>query len=82
MQVDHINRVRGDDRIENLRLATNRQNCQNLSAQSKHGVGVYKLKNRNWFQVKANLSGSLKYIGCYRTEAEAQAAYRKAVENE
>src|SRR5678809_161305 len=38
--IDHINRNRQDDRIENLRLVTRRQNQRNLSNQSKYGVGV------------------------------------------
>ncbi|WP_436868476.1 HNH endonuclease signature motif containing protein, partial [Enterobacter hormaechei] len=31
MEIDHINRIKLDNRLENLRLATRRQNACNIS---------------------------------------------------
>lgn len=48
--VDHINGVRDDNRIENLRAATINENCYNckLSKSNKSGVkGVYWVKGRD-----------------------------------
>jgi hypothetical protein len=43
--IDHINGVRHDNRICNLRLATRTQNAQNASARKKHGN---RIKNVSW----------------------------------
>lgn len=53
MQIDHINRVRCDNRIKNLRLATNQSNQRNCNIRidntSGHvGVGFHKLTGK-WF---------------------------------
>lgn len=50
--IDHINRVKTDNRINNLRLATHAENCQNVAAtkRSKSGVrGVdFHIKTGKW----------------------------------
>jgi hypothetical protein len=43
--VDHINNIRDDNRIENLRWATNKENSQNRSMSSKNKSGI---KGVNW----------------------------------
>ena len=43
--VDHINNIRDDNRIENLRWATNKENSQNTSISSKNKSGI---KGVNW----------------------------------
>lgn len=49
-QIDHINGIRHDNRIENLREATAKQNSYNRKALSKTGVkGVYwNKKSKKW----------------------------------
>jgi hypothetical protein len=78
LDIDHINRVRNDDRIENLRLVTRRQNAQNMTTQSKCGVGVHFHRNRYfayiWF------GNDKQHLGCYSSKEEASAAYWKAVD--
>ena len=44
--VDHISRVRNDNRLCNLRWSTVRGNLHNMCTQSKLGVNVYSLLNR------------------------------------
>ena len=38
-QLDHVNRIRTDNRIDNLRAVTNKQNGQNRSTQSNNTSG-------------------------------------------
>lgn len=82
--IDHINGVRDDNRIENLREATNQQNQFNRksekdSSSQYKGVSWCKLskKWRAYYQHK----GKLYYLGLYETEIEAAEAYRKATEH-
>lgn len=39
MEVDHINHIRHDNRIENLRLVTHRDNCRNQSKRKTNTSG-------------------------------------------
>lgn len=45
--IDHINRIKTDNRIENLRLVTKSQNNQNTSKQMNNTSGY---KNIGWFK--------------------------------
>ena len=80
-EIDHINHVRNDNRLVNLRFATQGENLKNKSVSSKSttGVtGVYFNKSRNKFiaQIKANRQ--VHYLGCYNTLEEAAAARAEA----
>ena len=47
-QVDHINRVKDDDRIENLRVATQSLNSRNKNVYNNTGLkSVYSIKRKN-----------------------------------
>jgi hypothetical protein len=72
--IDHINRVRHDNRIENLRDVTPRQNSQNLPKHSIYGCGVRKEKSGVYFATASIKSKSVN-LGRYNTMKEAQAAY-------
>ena len=78
--VDHINGIRDDNRISNLRLATRSQNAQNLKkamSNSRHGfLGVK--KNGNRWNASINLEGEYIYLGCFKTPEIAHSAYLKA----
>ena len=77
-QIDHINRDRSDNRICNLREATNGQNRANTKSSSVHGLkGVsFKpwLKEKPW---EARITKDRKVIslGCFATKEEAHEAY-------
>lgn len=76
--IDHINRVRSDNRICNLRDVTRSQNLRNmsLSRRNKSGAsGVFRTESA-WV---ASIVG--KNIGSFRTK-EAAIAARKAAETE
>ena len=65
-EVDHINRVRTDNRASNLRWVTHRLNQVN-----KDCKGYYKTRN-NLFRVERVVLGKRFCLGTYRTEAEAR----------
>lgn len=78
-EIDHVNRVRSDDRWCNLRPATKGQNAANrpLPKSSKTGArGVYKLGSH--FVAHIKIKGRLKHLGCYPTITAASAAYKQA----
>jgi len=74
MQVDHINHDTLDNRKENLRIVTNRENCQNKRYKSKYGIGIYYdyRNKKNPYQVQVMINGKLKSIGYYCTPEEAK----------
>lgn len=66
--LDHINCVRNDNRISNLRNATTQQNNYNskLSITNKSGVkGVYWMKNKNKWAVQICFNKIQKHIGLF-----------------
>lgn len=81
--IDHINGVRDDNRIENLREATPEQNCQNskLRSDNKIGVkGVRRMKRTNRWQARITVSGKTIHIGMFDEIDQARSAYRRAAE--
>lgn len=77
-QVDHINRNPSDDRIDNLRLATNNSadNSQNkgIYKNSKLGTGV-RLVNGKYFAV-IGFEKKRSRMGPFQTVEEASQAYK------
>ena len=71
--IDHINGIKNDNRIENLREATHRQNGANRKAK-----GYYYRKGRGRYGAYIRANYKKIHLGYYDTEEEAQAAYRKA----
>jgi hypothetical protein len=76
-QLDHIDGNPSNNRIENLRNATDAQNMQNqrkARANNKLGIqGVYKVKNR--FRAVLTTHGKGKHLGYFSTAEEAHEAY-------
>jgi hypothetical protein len=66
--MDHINAVRGDDRIENLREATRSQNCMNKRSfwrKPSSGFRGVKLNGRGRFQVVLKAGKDTHYLGTF-----------------
>lgn len=83
MCIDHINRVRDDNRIENLRLCTQSQNCKNSKRkESKSGlVGVYMYRGK--WKAKIRINGRQVHLGTFPNKSEAINAYNhSAVKND
>jgi hypothetical protein len=81
-QVDHINGDSLDNRRENLRFVTNRQNGQNRKEHrgekfktSKY-VGV-RLLGKKW-TAQMNVKGKSVYLGSFEKEEDASMAYQRA----
>ena len=73
-ELDHINSIRNDNRIENLRSVTRQQNQWNrLTAK-----GYYWDKVKNKWTSRIRLNGKKIYLGLFNTEEEAHKAYLAA----
>lgn len=77
-QIDHINGVRDDNRISNLRVATRQENGRNASMYRSNTSGVcgvhWRKANGKW-TAQITIDGRVKHLG-YFTTIEAAAAAR------
>jgi hypothetical protein len=72
--IDHINNVRTDNRIENLREVTPRENTYN-----RRNIKGYRRRHRNGlYQAKIHNDYVEYNLGTYKTEFEARSAYLEA----
>jgi hypothetical protein len=88
-QIDHINQIKSDNWIENLREASNKSNHKNIPLQKNnksgvHGVGYHKATNKWGACIKVD--GKLIHLGLYpeidlaikaRKEAEVKYQFHK-----
>jgi len=73
-EIDHINGDRLDNRIENLRQATRKQNQHNR----KKTKGYSWNKSSNKWHSQLGVDGKIIYLGLFNTEMEAHQAYLDA----
>jgi hypothetical protein len=82
IQIDHANRDPSDNRLSNLRLATNSQNQFNRKGHGKYKKGVNYSPSREYtdkdFVARIQVEGKRIYLGRFRTEDEAHEAYKAA----
>src|SRR5260221_459995 len=79
MLVDHENRIHGDNKIGNLRLATYSQNSFNQGARAIYAKGVYRRdRNIRPWAARIMVNGKSKELGSYLTHDGAAEAYRQA----
>ena len=82
LQIDHINQIKSDNRIINLRLVTAQQNQQNVSkphVDNKSGyLGVSWNKNKKKWIAQITANKEFKYLGCFNSPEEASEEYLKA----
>ena len=80
-QVDHKDRVRFNNSIDNLRLASNAENAQNKIKPintSTGIIGVYFRKDRSKYTTKISIGGKIKRLGHFLKKEDAEAAYLNA----
>lgn len=79
--LDHVNQIKDDNRIVNLRQATASENMQNRSlyANSSSGYrGVHWNKWASRWEARIRISGKLIHLGRFATKESAYAAYQIA----
>lgn len=81
-QIDHINGTKTDNRIANLREATNSQNMQNMrTARSDNTSGLlgvrWHKRDKRW-HARIMVDGKARHLGSFGSSDDAQAAYLAA----
>lgn len=79
-QIDHINRIRDDNRLKNLRDVTCSQNAQNRAIKRADGSPVgasWHAKSMAW-QASIRVGGKIRYLGLFGTKEAAGDAYLSA----
>lgn len=67
-QIDHINGIRDDNRLDNLRSVTRRENQRNLklNAKNKSGIpGIYYIKKSGKWDCRIGVNGKTKCLGTH-----------------
>jgi hypothetical protein len=79
MQIDHINGNTLDNRKENLRIVTSRQNKQNLHfKKSSSYPGVSFNKSISQWRSMIRWNGKQRYLGDFKNEIDAATTYQVA----
>lgn len=80
-EIDHINRIRDDNRIANLREATSQLNSLNTSIYKNNtsgSKGIYYNKRAKKWQAQILIDGKREYLGLYDDLKRADIAFRLA----
>jgi hypothetical protein len=80
-EIDHINGVRTDNRISNLRVATRAENLRNTRVHvdnAQEAKGVSRNRHGKGFRARIYVDGKERYLGVFDTVAQANAAYAAA----
>lgn len=75
LQIDHINGIRDDDRLKNLRIATLTQQQMNSKVRGRSKYRGVSKQREKWLASCCFGSGQRKYLGLFDTEEGAAAAY-------
>jgi len=81
VEIDHINCVRDDNRISNLRLASREQNCANTLTPKNNTSGVKGVafdRSRGKWMAHIHKGGKFKNLGRFESLEQAQVAYANA----
>ena len=81
-EIDHINRVRSDNRFVNLREATPEQNKHNTTSRQNNTTGAKGVvwhKGRKKWQAQISVAGKHTYLGLFDSFDAAVAARKTAV---
>jgi len=78
-EIDHINRVKDDNRWSNLRESTSAENNRNVDLTSLNTSGLRGVswhKHTKKWRAQINASGRRCHIGYFRTKEDAHEAYK------
>ncbi len=84
-EIDHINGVKSDNRIKNLRLASTLENCRNRGVRSDNKIGLKGVSFHpatGKYRAKISFGGKERSLGLHNTPEQAHAAYLFAARNE
>ena len=77
--IDHINRVRTDNSITNLRVVTNAENCKNRGKSSANTSGVTGVcwnKHKDRWEARCGLNGKKISLGYFKDISVAEEAVK------
>lgn len=80
-QLDHTNGIKTDNRVVNLRESTQAENMQNKRSKKGDGklnLGAHYVKERGKWVAAITVNRVQKYLGIFKTQEEAHAAYAAA----
>lgn len=79
--IDHINHIRSDNRIDNLRSISKNENHwnMNLYKTNKYGIsGVYRVRNGNMWMARITKKQKVYHLGTFDSFDKAAAARKEA----
>lgn len=80
--IDHINSIKTDNRVENLRIVSFRENfSKERTIKSGLPTGVHFRKKINCFQSKIKIKGKTIHLGYFKDLNLASQAYQNALKN-
>jgi len=79
-QIDHINGIRDDNRLCNLREVTHQQNMMNQAKRSSNKTykGIYLSSNKKKWVAEICFNYKRKYLGTFDTPEQASEVYNNA----
>lgn len=77
--VDHVDHNKSNNRLENLRLVSQRENCNHRKkvGTSKYPGVCWHKKDKQWRSI-ITIDGKQKYLGQFKCEEKAAETYRQA----
>ena len=82
LTIDHIDNDKTNNRIDNLRIISTRENTTKgmlLKKKTSKYTGVYFRKDRNAWQSHIYINGERIFVGYFKKEYDAHKAYQKAL---
>jgi hypothetical protein len=76
-QIDHINHDQSDNRLSNLREATNQENSRHMRSRNSSGLrgAVWSKQHGMWKAEIRTAKGKRRHLGFFRTKEAAHEAY-------